>query len=101
MIWHIVRFDFTGIDDAVRDDIESQLAALDGLDEVAWLRLGHDVEDPHVTGLITAFRTADDLEAYRVHPEHVPVVAAIQAADVAVTRIDMETDDDPDDLPED
>lgn len=93
MFWHIVRFDFTGVDEATRTDIEDQLAGLDALDEVAWLRLGHDVTDAEVTALVTGFATRDEYEAYRVHPDHVPVVMAIDTAEVARTAIDFETDD--------
>lgn len=94
MIWHIVRFDFAGIGDDVRDDLETQLRALDGLDCVGFLRLGRDLEQPSVTGLLTGFADAGELDAYRTHPDHVPVVDAIREAGVAVTRVDVETDDD-------
>lgn len=93
MFWHIVRFDFTGVDDTTRTDIEDQLAELESMEEVAWLRLGHDVADAEVTALVTAFASRDDYEAYRVHPDHVPVVMAIDTAEVDTTRIDFETDD--------
>jgi hypothetical protein len=93
LFWHIVRFDFTGVDEGTRTDIEDRLEGLDSLDEVAWLRLGHDVNDAEVTAFVTGFATREDYEAYRVHPDHVPVVVAIEAADVAATRIDFETDD--------
>lgn len=99
MIWHIVRFDFTGVDAAVREDLEDRLEALGGLDEVAWLRLSRDLDDGQVTGLITGFATYEDLEAYRNHPDHVPVVAAIRESGVATARIDLETDDAVEDLP--
>lgn len=93
MFWHIVRFDFSGVDEATRTDIEDRLASLDAIDEVAFLRLGHDVADAEVTALVTGFETRDDYEAYRVHPDHVPVVMAIDTAEVARTATDFETDD--------
>ena len=98
MFWHIVRFDFTGVDEATRTDIEDQLAGLESIEEVAWLRVGHDVTDGDVTAFVTGFATRDDYEAYRVHPEHVPVVMAIDTAEVAATRIDVETEDEVEDL---
>jgi hypothetical protein len=99
MIWHVVRFDFAGVDDATRAEVEASLAALDGLDEVAWLRVGRDLEEPTVTGLLTAFADEQALAAYRVHPRHVPVVQRIRELGVAVTRLDVTTDDDPAALP--
>lgn len=93
MFWHIVRFDFSDVDEATRTDIEDQLAGLDSLDEVSWLRVGHDVTDAEVTAFVVAFATRDDYEAYRVHPDHVPVAMAIDTAEVHATRIDFETDD--------
>lgn len=94
MIWHVVRFDFTGIDDDVRADLEERLAGLAALDCVGFLRLGRDLDQPTVSGLLTGFAGTAELDAYRDHPDHVPVVAAIRDAGVAVTRIDVETDDD-------
>lgn len=99
MIWHIVRFDFSGVPAATREALEEGLRGLDAIDEVAWLRVGRELVDEHVTGLLTAFATEADLEAYRVHPRHVPVVEAIRAAGVAVTRLDVTTDDDVRELP--
>ena len=99
MFWHIVRFDFTGVDDTTRDDIEDRLEGLDALDEVAWLRMSHDVSDAEVTAFVTGFETRDDYEAYRVHPDHVPVVMAIETAEVHTNRMDFETDDAIEDLP--
>ncbi|MFP5309057.1 MAG: Dabb family protein [Actinomycetes bacterium] len=90
MIWHIVRFDFDGVDDAVRADLEAALAGLDTIDVVAVCHVARDLEQPSVTGLVTAFATHADLEAYRVHPEHVPVVDGLRAAGVVTTRIDIE-----------
>lgn len=94
MMWHIVRFDFTDVDDAVREEIEDALMALDDLDVVAWLRLSRDIDEDNVTGLITGFVTEEDLVTYRTHPDHLPVVRAIGALGIAVSSIDMHTDDD-------
>lgn len=93
MIWHIVRFDFAGVDDAVRDDLERRLRGLDDLDCVGFLRLGRDLDQPSVTGLLTGFADAGELDVYRTHPDHLPVVDAIRAAGVGVSRVDVETDD--------
>lgn len=94
MIWHIVRFDFAGIGDAVRADLEDQLRRLEDLDCVGFLRLERDIEQTTVTGLLTGFAGTAELDEYRTHPDHLPVVEAIRANGVAVSRIDVETDDD-------
>lgn len=93
MFWHILRLDFNGVEDSTRDDIEDRLEGLDSLDEVAWLRMAHDVTDAEVTAFVTGFESRDDYEAYRVHPDHVPVVMAIETAEVEIQRMDFETDD--------
>lgn len=99
MIWHVVRFDFDGIDPATRAGIEERLAGLGDIDVVAWLRLARDLEQEHVTGLVTIFATVEDLATYRTHPDHLPVVRDIGALGVGVTRFDLSTDDDVADLP--
>ena len=99
MIWHIVRFDMSGIDESVREDIEAELAGLAALDEVAWLRVARDVEEPAFTGLITVFADARALDAYRRHPRHLPVVERIRSLGIPATRLDVATPDDPADLP--
>ena len=99
MIWHIVRFDLGALDEATRQEIETALAALVSIEEVRWLRVGRDVDEPNVTGLLTAFDDYAGLEAYRVHPEHLPVVERIRSLKVPTVRLDVETDDDPAALP--
>lgn len=99
MIWHIVRFDFSGIDADTRADIERRLADLDAIDEVAWLRVARDIDDANVTGLMTGFASVEDLDTYRTHPDHLPVVGDIRDLEIAVSRIDIATDDDVTALP--
>ena len=99
MIWHVVRLDLSGLDPGTRGDLEEALAGLAELDEVAWLRVGRDLDDPGVTGLLTAFESAADLAAYRVHPRHVPVFRRLRELDVPVVRLDLATDDAAHDLP--
>lgn len=99
MIWHIVRFDMSGLDTTLREEIEADLAGLAELEEVAWLRVARDVEEPSFTGLLTGFVDVDALAAYRVHPRHVPVVERIREHGIPATRLDIATDDDPRDLP--
>ncbi len=99
MIWHIVRFDMSAIDEATRTSLEQALAGLAELEDVAWLRLARDVEEPSVTGLITAFADHDALERYRVHPDHLPVVHRARELAIPAVRLDIATDDDPTSLP--
>lgn len=99
MIWHIVRFDLGSLDEATRREVEADLAALDRIPEVRWLRVARDVDEPTVTGLLTAFDDYAGLEAYRVHPEHLPVVARIRSLGIPAVRLDVATDDDPAALP--
>jgi hypothetical protein len=99
VIWHIVRFEMGHLDEALRRDVEASLTALAALDEVAWLRLARDVEDPSVTGLITVFADVEALTRYRVHPQHVPVVERIRSLGIPAARLDIATDDDPAELP--
>jgi hypothetical protein len=99
VIWHVVRFDCAEVDEETRRDLEAAIAALARLDEVAWLRVARDLEEPTVTGLLTVFEDADALARYRVHPEHVPVVERIRALGIPTVRLDIATDDAVADLP--
>ena len=94
MIWHIVRFDCSTLDETTRTAIEEDLRGLADLDVVALLRVARDVDAPGVTGLITGFASYADLETYRTHPDHIPVVDRIGALALPTTRLDLETDDD-------
>jgi hypothetical protein len=93
VIWHVVRFDFTGVDEDERTEVEADLRALSAIGEVAWLRVGRDLDDPLVTGLLTAFVDEAALDAYRTHPDHVPVVERIRALGLTTVRLDLATDD--------
>jgi quinol monooxygenase YgiN len=99
MIWHIVRFDMSQLEEETRATLEEALEALAELDDVAWLRVARDVDDPTVTGLISAFADYDALERYRVHPDHLPVVARARELGIPAVRLDVATDDDPSALP--
>jgi len=99
VIWHTVRIDFSDVADGQRETLEGRLRGLVALPSVAWLRLERDLEVAEVTGLITIHRTAADLAAYRVDPDHVPVVEAIRLSGTTISRFDIETDDDVADLP--
>lgn len=96
MIWHVVRFDCSAVDEDTRREVEEALRGLAALDEVAWLRVARDIEDPGVTALISGFADVDALARYRVHPDHVPVVERIRSLGITAVRFDVATDDDPD-----
>ncbi len=90
MIWHIVTFDMAAVDDATRTELEARLAALVDLDVVVWLEVARDVDAPDTTGLLSVFTSYDDLETYRTHPDHLPVVQDIRALGIPVARLDVE-----------
>lgn len=90
MIWHIVRFDLSSLDEGTRVEIEEALADLARLEVVAWLEVARDLDSPGITGLLSLFASYEDLEAYRVHPDHVPVVERIRGLEIPVTRLDVE-----------
>lgn len=95
MIWHVVRFELGGLSEEIRTEVEGELAALADLDVVSFLRVGRDLEDPAVTGLVVGLADADALTAYREHPDHLPVVQRIAELGVPRVRLDIESDDDP------
>lgn len=95
MIWHVVRFELGALAEDVREEVEAQMAALADLDVVSFLRVGRDVRDPAVTGLIVGLADEAALAAYRDHPDHQPVVRRVQELDVPRTALDIATDDDP------
>lgn len=99
MIWHIVRLDMGALDEATRASLEDDLAGLTSLEDVAWLRVARDVDDPAITGLMTALTDHDALERYRVHPEHLPVVDRLRELGIPSVRLDIATNDDPATLP--
>jgi hypothetical protein len=95
VIWHVVRFELASLSEEDRSDIEGRLAALADLDVVSFLRVGRDIEDPAVTGLVVGLADEAALAAYRVHPDHQPVVQRITELGVPRVRLDIVSDDDP------
>lgn len=95
MIWHAVRLDLGAVDARTREEVEAELAALSGLDVVEFLRVGRDVAQPNVTGLLVGLADDAALAAYREHPDHQPVVQRLRDLGVPTTRFDIVSADDP------
>jgi hypothetical protein len=94
MLWHIVRFTFPA--EAAEDDRRALEAGLVGLeaqiDEVRYLAVGRDLDDPAITGLVTAFDDEQALAVYRDHPDHQPVVARARELCERIDRLDILAD---------
>jgi hypothetical protein len=90
VIWHIVSLDMSAIEDDLRTEVERDLEGLRELDVVAWLAVARDVDSPSTTGLLTLFANYEDLETYREHPDHLPVVQRIRDLGIPITRLDVE-----------
>lgn len=64
--------------------------------EIAELRAGRDFSNSPSSfdiGLMTAFQSREDLEAYRVHPEHQKVIQFVQAHTTERAVVDFEDTD--------
>jgi hypothetical protein len=92
VIWHIVRFDMSSLDDDTRASLDADLAALQRLDCVEQLHVGPDLAEPHITGLVSAFADEAALDAYRVHPDHLPVVERVRSLNIPAVRLDIATE---------
>lgn len=92
MLWHIVRFRFPPtVDDATRRALEEDLERLDDvIDEVVWLAVARDIDEPGVTGLLTVFADERALAVYRGHPAHTPIVERARALCDEIVRLDVE-----------
>ncbi|CAN5198009.1 hypothetical protein BH20ACT9_BH20ACT9_20860 [soil metagenome] len=95
MVWHIVRFRFhADMPDTVRAAFERDLRRLvDGIEQLALLRVAPSLDEPDVLGLLTGFATLEDLETYRAHPRHRPVLERAGELCTEITRLDFVTDD--------
>jgi quinol monooxygenase YgiN len=69
------------------------------LDVVRWLRVGRDIAEPQVTGLLSVHDDEAALEAYRTHPDHQPSITRTRELGITASRFDIETPDDAADLP--
>jgi deoxycytidine triphosphate deaminase len=100
MVTHIVFFRMhpeaagsSGKENARR--LVEQLRALpDKIDVLVDLEAGADFSQTPASydvGLITRFNSREDLEAYRVHPEHQKVVEFVQKTTAERAVVDYET----------
>ncbi|HZH71166.1 MAG TPA: Dabb family protein [Mariniphaga sp.] len=96
MINHIVLFKLKDYPEDKKVQILNELKeSLEGLQEkiteVKFIEVGinHQINsDNFDLSLITYFETLDDLEAYRVHPEHQKVVERIRETTVDRASVD-------------
>lgn len=92
MVNHIVLFklkDYPAEEkEALRNELKLLLEGLkEKIEEVVYLEVGLNYElkgKSHDIALISHFNTIEDLDKYRVHPEHMKVVARFH--EVAETR---------------
>lgn len=99
MIKHIVLFKLREFENedhkaVVRNKIKQALLALkDKIEVLKYIEVGLNYElmsSSHDICLITHFETFNDLEVYRVHPEHLKVVELIKANTSSRAVIDFE-----------
>ena len=101
MVWHIVRFRFhADMPDTVRAAFERDLRRMaDGVEQLVMLRVARSLDEPDVLGLLTGFASPEDLETYRNHPRHRPVLERAKELCTEITRLDFVTEDAPGALP--
>ncbi|MFW5822566.1 MAG: Dabb family protein [Tangfeifania sp.] len=96
MINHIVLFklkDYPNEDKAkVIEELKALLESLkEKIDEVKYLEVGTNYEleaKSYDIALISHFESPDDLDAYRVHPEHLKVVERIKETTLERAAVD-------------
>ena len=99
MIIHLVFFNLlpeaegsTGEENA-RKLLELLQDLPDHIPEIVELKAGLDISKGPASfevGLLTKFRTLEDLETYRVHPVHQQVIAFVQATTASRAVVDYE-----------
>ena len=94
MLLHLVSFKYKAdTDAAARAQHRARLTGLKGLDGVIDLKVGEDVvRSPrsYDTGLAITFPDRAALDAYAVHPRHVPVAKFGPEHCLAVVSVDFE-----------
>ncbi len=95
MIKHIVMWTFKdGVAEADKLEMKRQLEALKGVvPTLVEIEVGMDVSCKEASMdmvLYSAFRSAEDLQAYAVHPEHLKVVGFVKPLVCARAVVDYE-----------
>ncbi len=98
MINHIVLFKLKEFPEQEKKEVVAELKAmLEGLKskikEVKYMEVGANYElnsKSYDLALITHFENFDDLETYRVHPEHQKVVKRVGETTVSRAAVDFE-----------
>ena len=94
MVVHMVSFKYKpDVDEASRSQHRGRLSGLRDIDGIVDLRVGGDVvRSPrsYDTGLVVTFRDRAALDAYQIHPRHVPIAQAGAAQCESIVAVDFE-----------
>ena len=99
MINHIVLFKLKEFENedlkaVKRNKIKKALIDLkEKIPEIKYMQVGENYElnaTSYDIGLITHFDSLDDLEVYRIHPEHLKVIELIKANTLEKAAVDFE-----------
>ena len=99
MINHIVLFKLKEFENedlkaVVRSKIKKALLALkDHIREIKYMEVGENYElnsASYDLCLITHFESHDDLDVYRIHPEHLKVIELVRSNTVDRATVDFE-----------
>ena len=98
MVNHVVLFklkDYPSKEkESLRNELKSLLEGLkDKIEEVVYLEVGLNYEldaKSHDIALISHFKSFEDLDKYRVHPEHLKVVGRFQETAETRAAVDFE-----------
>lgn len=98
MINHVVLFKLKGYAEAEKEAVLRKLkealeSLKDKIEQVKYLEVGLNYElnaKSYDVCLISHFESVADLDAYRVHPEHLKVVDLVQETTVERAAVDFE-----------
>ncbi|NLJ15827.1 MAG: Dabb family protein [Clostridiales bacterium] len=96
MIKHIVLWTFKEQAQDKIDDAAKMLISLNGkVPQLLSIEVGRSIFSNgtnYQLGIVTTFNSVEDLEAYRIHPEHMKVVKFLENIVDKRANIDFETD---------
>ena len=98
MINHVVLFKLKDFPTGKKEEILTELKTLleglkDKISEVKYIEVGLNYEmdsKSHDICLLSHFETVEDLDKYRVHPEHLKVVARIGETTASRAAVDYQ-----------